>query len=304
MSSKHILITGGTGFLGQALIRHWLAAGHQISVLTRDPVACTQLLGDKVTAISNLNLLPASSHLDAIVNLAGSPIFSGRWTAQRKQQIRSSRIGLTGQLFEFLQQRSQKPAVLISGSAIGIYGNRADKPLTESTPIISGDFAQQLCDDWEHSALRCRELGIRVCLIRTGLVLDHDGGLLQRMLPGFKLGLGGRLGSGKQWMSWIHRHDWVAIADRLLNDDSLEGAFNATAPQPVDNQTFSRKLASHLHRPCWLNLPAPLLKSLLGEMAALVLGSQRVLPARMLDAGFQFRYSDLDTALQQILHRD
>ena len=300
MSSKHILITGGTGFLGRALIKHWLTAGHQITVLSRDPAHCQQLLGPQIQSINHFNLLPATVQLDAIVNLAGSPIFGGWWTDKRKQQIRDSRIALTHKLLEFVSQLPHKPEVLISGSAIGIYGDQGDTQITEAFTSTSTDFARQLCQDWEHAADDFAALGIRVCLIRTGLVLDNDGGLLQSMLPAFKLGLGGRLGNGQQWMAWIHRQDWVGIVDRLLNDRSLSGPFNATAPEPVTNSEFSRRLAAHLHRPAILHLPAILLQTLLGEMASLLLGSQRVMPHRLQEAGFNFRYHDLDSALQQI----
>ena len=299
--SKQLLITGGTGFLGRALVRHWLNAGHQITVLSRDPASCQQLLGNQIQSINNLNLLPAAIHFDAIINLAGSPIFGGWWTAKRKQQMRDSRIGLTHQLLAFVRQLPAKPEVFINGSAIGIYGDQGDTTITEAFRSTSTDFARQLCHDWEQAAEEFTNLGIRVCLIRTGLVLDQEGGLLQNMLPGFKLGLGGRLGNGQQWMAWIHRQDWVAIADRLLNDASLSGAFNATAPQPVTNSEFTRRLAAQLHRPAILHLPAFLLKILLGEMASVLLGSQRVLPQRLLELGFTFRYNDLDSALQHIL---
>ena len=301
MTPKNILITGGSGFLGRALISHWLQAGHVITVLSRDPAKTQHLLGHEISCVSNLSAISNSSHFDAIVNLAGCPIFGGLWTDKRKQIIRASRVDLTHKLLAFVRELENKPEVLINGSAIGIYGEQADTELTEEFSSTSHDFACQLCLDWERAALEFEHLGIRVCLIRTGLVLDHDGGLLGQMLPSFKLGLGGRLGDGKQWMAWIHRQDWVAIADKLLMDSRLAGPFNATAPNPVTNAEFTRRLGIHLHRPTFLHLPALILKSLLGEMASLMLGSQRVIPKRMLENKFEFQFPNLDSALQQIL---
>lgn len=301
MTSQQILITGGSGFLGQALIRYWLTQNHEITVLSRDPLATLELFGPKINAISSLKLLPATAHFDAVVNLAGSPIFGKRWSPARKQELRNSRIELTHQLVKFIEQMPVKPEVLLSGSAIGIYGNQGDTLLNEQS-LAKADFSQQLCADWEHAALLAEQFGIRVCLIRTGLVLGNGGGLLSRMLPAFKLGLGGRLGNGLQWMSWIHRDDWVRIVDTLLHEKTLHGAFNATAPHPVTNHTFSQKLAKHLHRPACLPLAAKLLELLLGEMSELVLGSQRVIPQRLLEQQFVFNYPDLDQALQSIVN--
>ena len=301
MIPKNILITGGSGFLGQALIRFWLNSGHSITVLSRNTDKTQKLLGQAVKCFSRLSDIPRDTHFDAIVNLAGCPIFGGLWTDKRKQQIRASRVDLTHALLAFVRELASKPEVLISGSAIGIYGDQGDTLLSEDFSSTSNDFARQLCLDWEQAALQFTELGVRVCLIRTGLVLDHDGGLLGQMLPGFKLGLGGRLGNGKQWMAWIHRQDWVAIADRLLVDKHLSGAFNATAPKPVTNAEFTRLLGIHLHRPTFMHMPALLLKSLLGEMSSLMLGSQRVIPKRMLESELAFQFEDLDSALDQIL---
>jgi uncharacterized protein (TIGR01777 family) len=200
-----------------------------------------------------------------------------------------------------MAQATQPPTVLINGSAIGIYGNQGDSVLSENSTFVP-DFSQQLCTDWEQTARQAEALGVRVCLIRTGLVLGEGGGLLKRMLLPFKLGLGGRLGSGQQWMSWIHIDDWVAIVDTLINREDLQGAFNASAPQPVTNAEFSQTLAEVLHRPMLLPLPAWLLNTLLGEMAELLLGSQRVMPERLLSNGYTFQYENLQLALNQILH--
>jgi uncharacterized protein (TIGR01777 family) len=303
MTTKNILITGGTGFLGSALIADWLAQGHQITLISRDPLAAMQQLGNQINAVSDFHLLPHSAQFDVIVNLAGAPLFSSRWSEARKQQIRDSRIGLTQQLVAFIASLQHKPEVLISGSAIGIYGDQGDTVLTEQSSG-KADFGQQLCSDWEQAALQAESLGVRVCLIRTGLVLGNHGGLLQRMLPAFKFGLGGCLGNGQQWMSWIHFSDWLAIVNSLIEHPELSGAFNATAPNPVSNQSFSQQLAKQLHRPALLPMPSFVLKLLLGEMSELILGSQRVLPEHLLAAGFKFQYPELAPALQQILNSD
>jgi len=196
-----------------------------------------------------------------------------------------------------------KPELLISGSAIGYYGSQGDVILTEQSATIE-DFSQQLCHDWENAALAAEQFGIRVCLMRTGLVIANGGGILQRMLPPFRLGLGGRLDDGKQWMSWIHRQDWIAIAQLMITDASMRGAYNATAPNPVTNSEFTQILAQHLNRPALLPVPAWLLKIALGKMSELVLGSQRVMPERLLATGFTFQYPDLNSALNEALSND
>jgi uncharacterized protein (TIGR01777 family) len=301
MSAKHILITGGSGFLGQALIAYWLQQQHQLSILSRYPDVARRMLPPQVNVVGNLEELTHAQPLDAVINLAGEPIFGKRWSSERKELIRDSRIAFTQKLITFISSLAVKPQVLLSGSAIGVYGDQGDVLLTEASVSSTADFPQSLCQDWEQTALQAEQLGVRVCLIRTGLVLDSGGGLLQRMLPAFRLGLGGQLGHGGQWMSWIHRRDWVAIADLLLNNPELHGAFNATAPQPVTNLEFSRCLAKQLQRPMLLPLPARLLKTLFGEMSELMLGSQRVIPERLLKLGFEFQFNALETALKQIL---
>ena len=194
----------------------------------------------------------------------------------------------------------RRPEVFLSGSAIGFYGNQGDTILDETSPGHD-DFGHQLCAEWEQQAKKAKEQGVRVCLLRTGLVIGAQGGFLQPMLMPFKLGLGGRLGSGEQWMPWIHIDDHVAICLALLNNTELEGAFNLTAPNPVTNQNFAQTLAGILHRPAFLPAPAWVLKLMLGEMSELLLGSQRVVPKRMLDAGYSFKFTELDAALRDVL---
>lgn len=300
MTANAILITGGTGFLGRALVARLLDQQQAVTVLSRDAHKVAKLFGDQVTAVTRISALPDAGQFKAIINLAGAGIFDQRWTAMRKQILRSSRIQLTEQLVAWIATSKQRPELLISGSAIGYYGNQADTLLTEASSVKT-DFSQQLCADWEIAALQAESLGVRVCLIRTGLVLGLGGGVLQRMLLPFRLGLGGRLGNGQQWMAWIHINDWLAIVLAMLAQVSMQGAYNAVAPAPVTNQQFSQALASQLNRPLLLPLPAKLLSVLLGEMAELLLGSQRVLPQRLLDQQFCFAFNHLEDALRDIL---
>jgi len=297
-----VLITGGTGFIGSALTRSLTEQGYEVTVLSRNPDSVEKICGPGIKALNNLNQLKPEDTFHTIINLAGAPIFDARWSDARKQIIRDSRIGLTRQLVASMARMAVKPELLISGSAIGYYGDQGDTVLTEQSPT-NKDFSEQLCTDWENEAKKAEQLGVRVCLIRTGLVLAEGGGLLKRMLLPFRLGLGGRLGDGQQWMSWIHRQDWIAIARLMITDSSMQGAYNATAPNPVTNSEFARTLAHCLNRPALLPVPAWLLKILLGEMSGLVLGSQRVMPERLLALGFRFQYTDLSSALNQVLRR-
>jgi len=297
----NILITGGTGFIGSKLTKSLIKQGHNVTILSRDPNKVSALFGSVVTALSDLRQLTPDSSYQVIINLAGAPIFDARWSEARKQLLRNSRIDLTTQLVESMSCMNVKPDVFISGSAIGYYGDQGNNILTEQS-VSRADFSQQLCADWEAAAISAEKYGIRVCLIRTGLVIADGGGLLQRMLLPFRLCLGGRLGEGNQWMSWIHRKDWIAIAEAMITDNSMHGAYNATAPNPVTNNEFTKTLAACLKRPALLPVPAWLLKMLLGEMSELVLGSQRVIPDRLLAHGFKFQYPNLADAINQALH--
>ncbi|MGZ8159845.1 MAG: TIGR01777 family oxidoreductase [Methylobacter sp.] len=296
----NILITGGTGFIGSALTKSLIEQGHAVTVLSRSPDKVAKICGPGVNALGSLTQLNAEDSFQTIINLAGAPIVDARWSEARKQLIRACRIDLTEHLITCIARMNVKPELLISGSAIGYYGDQGDTVLTEqSTPFE--DFSQQLCADWEAAAKQAEQYGVRVCLIRTGLVVADGGGFLQRMLPAFRLGLGGRLGDGRQWMSWVHRRDWIKIAQTMIADSTMRGAYNATSPNPVTNAEFTRILAQCLKRPALLPVPAWLLKILLGEMSELVLGSQRVLPKRLLAQGFKFQYDDLAAALNEAL---
>jgi uncharacterized protein (TIGR01777 family) len=291
------LITGGTGFIGQALCQALRAERHDVTVFTRDAARARAGLGSAVACVDRWADIAAA---DVVINLAGENLADGRWSAARKRAMRYSRIGTTQALIAWMSTLTTPPRLLISGSAIGWYGPRGDEPLDE-TATAGDDFAARLCRDWETEATQARALGVRVCLLRIGIVLDAHGGALARMLPPFRLGLGGRLGSGRQWMSWISRADIVRLILWLAQRDDAEGVFNATAPTPITNAAFTRALGQALRRPALLPAPAPALRLLLGEMAGLLLTGQRVLPARALREHFEFRHPTLPTALASIL---
>lgn len=295
-----ILISGGTGLIGRGLCRLWSAQGHELLVWSRQPERVAALCGEAVRGIARLEEL-VGIELDAVVNLAGAPIADRRWSRRRKALLWDSRIHLTEHLVDWLAGLSQRPPLLISGSAVGWYGDAGEHPLSEGDAPVSNDFPSQLCGAWEESAQRAEALGMRVVLVRTGLVLASRGGFLDRLLPPFRLGLGGRLGDGRQWMPWIHLQDQIALIDFLLQHPAASGPYNACAPQPARNAEFSAVLAGVLHRPAWLPLPAPLLRLLLGELAGLLLGGQRALPVRLQQEGFEFRFTDLRAALADLL---
>ncbi|WP_068829718.1 TIGR01777 family oxidoreductase [Pseudomonas sp. BMS12] len=296
----HILLTGGSGLIGRALCRCWLAQGHRLTVWSRTPERVSQLCGAAVRGIARLEDY-GDAPLDAVINLAGAPIADRPWTHKRKALLWASRITLTEQLLAWLEQRQQRPQVLISGSAVGWYGDAGEHELRESDPPVREDFAAQLCGAWEETAQRAETLGMRVVLLRTGLVLAPEGGFLKRLLLPFRLGLGGPVGNGRQWMPWIHLEDEIGLIDFLLQQVDASGPYNACAPQPVRNKAFARALGRALHRPALLPLPGLLLKAGLGELSELLLGGQKALPQRALDAGYRFRFTDIDSALADLL---
>jgi uncharacterized protein len=295
-----ILMTGGTGFIGKALCRKLLQNEHELTIFSRRPESVPQLCGHTTRPIGSLDDLTTKEHFDAIINLAGEGIADARWTPARKKQLLDSRIKTTQKLITYINRVSYKPEVLISGSAVGFYGNQEDHELNEYS-AAHDDFAHRLCAQWEAAAAAAEAHGIRVCILRTGLVIGDDGGFLKRMLPVFKLGMGGTLGNGKQWMPWIHRDDFIAIIELLLNAQQLKGVFNATAPNPVTNAEFTHCLANVLKRPAFLPVPAIVLKILLGEMAELLLGGQKALPHRLQQEHFSFKFTTLEQALKDVL---
>ena len=296
----HILITGGTGLIGRQLCKVLLAERHELTVFSRNPASVPVKCGTGVHAMAALSEWQPGKTFDAVINLAGEPIVDASWTARRKQVLWDSRVTLTGELVKHISSAGRKPAVFLSGSAVGYYGNRGDIELDEAAD--AGDnFAAHLCKAWEDAARGAELVGVRVCLLRTGLVLSGDGGLLGKMLLPFKLGMGARLGDGKQWMSWVHIDDYVAMLLRLLHDAQASGPYNMTAPQPATNAEFTATLAKVLHRPAFFVAPAPLLKLAMGERACLMLEGQKVMPGRMSAAGYHFKFSNLENALSNLL---
>ena len=298
----HILLTGGTGLIGRQLCRHWLAQGHRLTVWSRRPAQVSECCATGVRGIATLEEL-GQDPVDAVINLAGAPIADRPWTRKRKMLLWSSRITLTETLLAWLESREQKPSVLVSGSAVGWYGDGGERELTEDAAPVSEDFASHLCIAWEETALRAQALGIRVVLVRTGLVLSAEGGFLSRLLLPFKLALGGPIGNGRQWMPWIHIQDQIALIDFLVHENAATGPYNACAPHPVRNAEFAKTLGRVLHRPAVMPMPAFVLRVLLGEMSQLLLGGQRATPARLLEAGFTFQFTDLRAALDDVSAR-
>jgi uncharacterized protein len=300
-----ILITGSTGLVGTALTQNLQRAGHTVCRLIR-PGASTQPIGNTQGFDVNWNPITgalggAAVGADAVVNLTGASIAGGRWTSQRKQLLRSSRVDTTRALVQALAKMSARPRVLVSASATGYYGNRGEETLTEASQP-GNDFLSRIAKEWESEALKAEVLGIRVVRVRFGVILSKHGGALPQMLRPFQLGVGGKIGTGKQWMSWITLDDVVAILRLALENANFTGALNVVSPQPVTNAQFTNILAAALRRPALFPAPAFALRLILGEMAdALLLSSQRVQPAQLQKLNHQFQHPDLPTALAAVL---
>jgi hypothetical protein len=297
---SHFLITGGTGLIGTALCQHLHQLQHQITVLSRQHAEQVKQRCGEVEVVNNLDQIAPNVHFDVVINLAGAPIADRLWSTARKKVLEQSRIDLTLNLVQWLIKRKTKPDCLISGSAIGWYGDQADNVITEQSSFHD-EYTHQLCEQWEQQTLIAQEQGIRVCIIRTGLVLSDQGGILKRMLLPFKLGLGGKFGNGQHYMSWIHIEDMVRLIVFLAQTDTAEAIYNATAPIPVTNKQFTQSLSKVLHRPALLTTPSGVLKAMLGEMSALFITGQRVIPEKAQAEGFNFDYTDLDSALSNLL---
>ena len=296
----HIFITGGTGLIGRRLCKALLAEGHELTVFSRNPASVPLKCGAGVHALGSLAEWHPALSFDAVINLAGEPIIDARWSAQHKRILWDSRVTLTEELVRRIAAAERKPSVLLSGSAVGYYGNRGDLMLDEAAHAGAG-FAAELCKAWEDAARVAESVGVRVCLLRTAPVLSNDGGLLGRMLPPFRLGLGARLGDGKQWMSWVHIEDYAAMVLRLLRDEQAHGPYNMAAPNPVTNAEFTAALAAALHRPAFFVAPAALLKLAMGERASLLLEGQRALPGKMEAMQQRFAFPTLAEALRDVI---
>ncbi|MCK5395850.1 MAG: TIGR01777 family oxidoreductase [Gammaproteobacteria bacterium] len=305
MHNKRLLITGGSGFIGSYLVPVLLEQGYEVTVLTRNPDKTAKHFNYRVAVadydMEQFDRLDDERAFDVVINLAGQGITDKRWTPNIKKQLRDSRLLTTLKLIDYFQRSRKKPALFISGSAVGYYGMQRDQLLDEQA---SGDssFSSKLCADWEREAYPAEALGIRTCYLRTGIVLGKNGGALSKMLPAFKMCMGGPMGSGAQWMSWVHINDLVGIILSIMSNKEITGAVNATSPSPVTNRVFSSTLGRVLKRPAFIPMPAFVLKLLLGQMALeLLLSGQRVIPKKMLDAGYKFQYAELEDALSDLV---
>ena len=294
-----IVVAGGSGFLGGALVRAWRSDGHEVKVLTRRPRNAGDVPWAPESGGSALATVLEQS--DAVVNLAGEGIADKRWTLERKTAILNSRVTSTGALASAIRACARPPRTFLSASAVGFYGTNEDKTFTEES-APGTDFLATVCRSWEHETGAAAGVA-RIVLLRSGVVLAADGGALPRMALPFRFFAGGRLGSGRQYISWIHLQDWVEMVRWALRTD-VSGPLNLTAPQPVTNAEFTRSLGAAMHRPAAIPVPAIALQTMLGrEFAdALLLGGQRVLPARAERLGFQFKFATVDSALREIFH--
>jgi len=305
-NSQSVLVTGGTGFIGKLLVKALLADRQRVTLLTRNPKKASRMFDGKVTCIASMKELPADYPVDVIINLAGARVLGWWWTDARKSALRKSRLGLTQTLIDWIAQAKQKPRLLLSASAIGYYGIQKigdDSELDESGHTQS-IFMASLCHDWEKVAHAASQYGVTVAAMRFGLVLGHGGPLPMMLFP-IKLGIGGALGSGRQWQSWIHVEDLLRALAYLWREydtgKSLQAAYNFTTPNAVTQFDFSKAAARILHRPCFIPTPAWPMRLLLGEQADLLLEGQRVVPKALQESGFQFRYPTLDAALRDLV---
>ncbi|MFQ5851824.1 MAG: TIGR01777 family oxidoreductase [Candidatus Binatia bacterium] len=299
------VIAGGTGFIGSVLCARLLELGHSLILLSRSP-------SPGPISFNRIWITWDPGHpgsweetidgVDGVINLAGEPIAAKRWTKSQKDKIRASRIDTTRALVSAIGKAKEKPKVLLNASAIGYYGPRGDEPITEDAGP-GGDFLSRVCTEWEEEAQKAQGYGVRVVRLRTGIVLGSGGGALAKMLPPFKLFIGGPLGTGKQWMSWIQMEDEIGLIVHLLQRPEVMEAINATAPGPVTMKQFCQILGRVLSRPSWAPVPSFALRLLLGEMADMLLTSQRVLPAKAIQLGYAFKYPSLLDALQACLTR-
>lgn len=301
----NIVIAGGTGFIGRALCTALSQESHRVTILTRNSGSAERRLGNNLLSVewTGRNTGPWEQALegaDAVINLAGAPIADARWTPARKQLLIDSRVHTTRIIVEAMSRRSAKPRVLISASGIGYYGASNDRGLDEGTARGQG-FLADLCLEWEAEALRAAEFGTRVVLLRTGMVLEQDGGALPKMLLPFRLFAGGPIMPGTQWVSWIHRCDHIGLIQWALANNHVSGPLNAVAPEPVTMKTFCEVLGRVLHRPSWLPVPGFALNILVGELGTLMTTGQRVIPAKAMAQGYTFQYPTLEPALQAIV---
>jgi uncharacterized protein (TIGR01777 family) len=299
---KRILVTGATGFIGTKLVDRLVERGDEVIVFAHNAAKAADRFGAHAAVVTDLATLPATTRIDTIVNLAGESIAGGLWTQRRRQLLLGSRLGVTGALLTLVARLAAKPKTWVNASAGGFYGARAgDEPLHEKVDSGRG-FQAELCRRWEDEAMRAGAHGVKVTALRIGVVLGADGGALPALARPVRLFAGAGMGSGRQWFSWIHIDDLVNAVLFVVDQETLAGPLNATAPEPVRNAELMATIAATLHRPLWpVRIPAPLLRAALGELAELFVDGQRVVPERLRALGFEFRYPTIDAALEQAL---
>jgi uncharacterized protein (TIGR01777 family) len=296
-----ILLTGGTGFLGSHLSDFLIKQNHELTIISRSPGKFRKYESDNRHYIAwQSDLSNVISEADAIINLAGKNLFDQRWTSEVKREIRDSRINVTRAIIEGVKKAQNKPKILLSASAVGYYGERGDEKITEETPA-GDDFLATLCKDWESEALKAEKSGVRVVISRIGIPLAKDGGALQQMLTPFRYFVGGALGNGQQYFPWIHFEDLCRGFHYVLTNDDFKGAFNVCSPNPVTMNQFARALVTAMNRPSLFSVPGFALKLALGDAANSVTASLRVLPKKLLDHGFRFKYKKVLPALIDIV---
>jgi uncharacterized protein (TIGR01777 family) len=292
----NILVTGGTGLIGGALVRDLMNKGHDLIILTRDKSKAPS----DIRAVENLKEIDAGEVIDVVINLAGAPI-NKRWSSSYKKVLVSSRVQTTKNVIEFIKKVEHKPELLITASAVGYYGSQEGAVLDEAA-LPRNEFTYQLCKGWEQEALKAQNLGVRVCIARLGVVLSKRGGILSQMRTPFKLGLGGKIGNGKQYLSWVHIDDVVSAFNFFIEDKKQSGAFNVTSPNPVENVTFTKALGRQLNRPTLFQIPGIVVKLVFAQMGeTLLLKGQRVIPSRLRAAGFKFQYVKIEQALKGLI---
>ncbi|PKG74174.1 TIGR01777 family protein [Shewanella sp. GutCb] len=297
----NILITGASGFVGTQLVKR--LSHHQLTLLTRHPEQAAKRLGTHHHYLSSLDGLANLDSFDALINLAGEPIAGKRWSDTQKKSICHSRWSITAKLAQLILASNNPPSTFVTASAVGYYGSQGSRHIDETLQLSSesrAEFTHKVCHKWEQEAQNAATEATRVCIVRIGLVLGSQGGALAKMLPAFKLGLGGPIANGKQGMSWIHQDDLIGLIEFLLNNPQTSGVFNGCAPMPVSNKDFTKALGAALNRPACIPVPAFGLKLALGEMSTLLIEGQYVVPKRALAAGFEFKYPTIDSALNAL----